>query len=61
MKSFKELRDKLKATNKENIALKEEIKSVQVQFRQSKEAESSLTSANHQLKDRVSQLQQSNE
>lgn len=60
MKSFKELREKLKLANKENITLKDEVKSMQVQFRQSKEAECNLTDANHQLKDKVTQLQQSN-
>ena len=36
IKSFKELRDKLKIANKDNIALKDELKSMQVQFRQAK-------------------------
>lgn len=61
MKSFKELREKLKAANRENQHLREEMNALQVELRQLHESENNLMGINHQLKDKNSQILSSND
>ena len=50
LKSFRELRDKLKTSQRENQQLREDMKTLQIDVVQLHESESNLMTINHQLK-----------
>lgn len=50
MKSFKQLRDRLKMAQRENQSIREEMSSMQAQVKQLHESEKNLIAINHQLK-----------